>query len=121
VHLLNFNIQLNFLNHLYFPSDTISLSYDIKYTTQRGLRTKTPTLLYDKKSLSTYTIEINPTELMETISPITIESTIAYAIVASKDNNILGQILEMILFQMYDELNAKGYIKEILTGKFLLD
>jgi hypothetical protein len=37
--------------------------------------------------------------------------------VASKDNNIFCKILEEILFQKYDDLNTKGYIKEILTGK----
>ena len=119
VHLLNFNVQLNFLNHLFFPNDEDSLSYETKYITQRGLVTKTPTLLYEKKNLSTYTIEVNTNELMKTISPITIESTIAYALVASKDNQMLGQILEKILFSMYDDLNTKAYLKEILTGKFL--
>jgi hypothetical protein len=118
VHLLNFNVQLNFLNHLFFPNDPISLPYDTKYTTQRGLINKAPTLLYEKKNLCTYTIEISSNELIKSISSTTIQSIIAYALVASKDNSILQQILEKILFEMYDDLNTKTYLTEILTGKF---
>jgi hypothetical protein len=121
VHLLNFNVQLNFLNHLFFPDDGISLPYNTKYTTQRGLVNKTSTLLYEKKNLFTYNIEISPNELIKIISPTTIESIIAYGLVALKDNNFLGQILEKILFHMYDDLNTKTHLKEILTGKFLLE
>jgi len=58
---------------------------------------------------------------MKIISPTTIESIIAYGLVALKDNNFLGQILEKVLFHMYDDLNTKMYLKEILTGKFLLE
>ncbi|CAF2735907.1 unnamed protein product [Rotaria sp. Silwood2] len=120
VHLLNFNVQLNFLNHLFFPNDTINLPYDTKYTTQRGLITKTSTLLYEKKNLFTYTIEICPNELIKTISPTTMESIIAYTLVAAKNNNILGQILEQILLHMYDDLHTKAYLKEILTALIFL-
>jgi len=103
------------------PDDGISLPYNTKYTTQRGLVNKTSTLLYEKKNLFTYNIEISPNELMKIISPTTIESIIAYGLVALKDNNFLGQILEKVLFHMYDDLNTKIYLKEILTGKFLLE
>jgi len=41
--------------------------------------------------------------------------------VASKDNNILQQILEKILFDMYDDLNTKTYLMEILTGIYSID
>ncbi|UJR27570.1 hypothetical protein I4U23_008851 [Adineta vaga] len=116
VHLLNFNVRLNFVNHLFFPHDGISLPYDTKYTTQRGLLNRTTTLLYEKKNLFTYSIEINAEELIKTISSSTIESTIAYTLVASKDNDMLAHILEKILFHMYNDLNTKAYLKEILTG-----
>ncbi|CAF3700955.1 unnamed protein product, partial [Rotaria sordida] len=120
VHLLNFNVQLNFINHLCFPNDTINLPYDTKYTTQRGLITKTSTLLYEKKNLFTYTIEICPNELIKTISSTNMESIIAYTLVAAKNNNISGQLLEQILLNMYDDLNTKAYLKEILTALIFL-
>lgn len=117
-HLLNFNVRMNFTNHLFFPHNGTSLPYDTKYTTQRGLVNRTYTLLYEKRNLFTYNIEVNTAELMKIISPTTIESTIAYALVASKDTNMLAQILEKILFQMYNDLNTKTYLKEILTGRY---
>ncbi|CAF5181131.1 unnamed protein product, partial [Rotaria magnacalcarata] len=117
IHLLNFNVQLNFLNHLFIPYDSNSLPYDTKYTTQRGLFTKTSTLLYEKRNISTYTIKINPDELIRTLSPVTVESIIAYGVVAANNNAIVAEILHHILFVMYNDLNTKAYIKEILTGK----
>ncbi|CAF3178993.1 unnamed protein product [Rotaria socialis] len=116
IHLLNFNVQLNFLNHLFIPYDSNSLPYDTKYTTQRGLFTKTSTLLYEKRNISTYTIKINPDELIRTLSPVTVESIIAYGVVAANNNAIVAEILHHILFVMYDDLNTKAYIKEILTA-----
>jgi hypothetical protein len=116
-HLLNFNVQLNFLNHLFFPNDPTSLPYDSKYTTQRGLINKISTLIYEKKNFFTYTIEISPDKLIKSISSITIQSIISYALIASKDTTIIQQILEKILFELYDDLNTKTYLMEILTGK----
>ncbi|CAF3773297.1 unnamed protein product [Rotaria magnacalcarata] len=116
IHLLNFNVQLNFLNHLFIPYDSNSLPYDTKYTTQRGLFTKTSTLLYEKRNISTYTIKINPDELIRTLSPVTVESIIAYGVVAANNNAIVAEILHHILFVMYNDLNTKAYIKEILTA-----
>ncbi|CAF3368577.1 unnamed protein product [Rotaria sp. Silwood1] len=120
IHLLNFNVQLNFLNHLFFSNDKINLPYDTKYTTQRGLITKTSTLLYEKKNLFTYTIEICPEELIKAISSTNMESIIAYSFVAAKHNSISEQILKQILLHMYDDLNTKAYLKEILTALIFL-
>ncbi len=117
-HLLDFNIQLGFFNHLFFPNDPNSLPYDTKYTTQRGFLNKSLTLIYEKKNLFTYTIEIGPNELMKSVSSTTIQSIISYVLVASKDSNIIQEILKKILFEMYDDLNTKTYLMEILTGKF---
>jgi hypothetical protein len=115
-HLLNFNVQLNFLNHLFFPNDPTSLPYDTKYTTQRGLINRASTLIYEKKKLFTYTIEISPEKLIKSISSVTIQSIISYALIASKDSSIIQQILEKILFEMYDDLHTKTYLMEILTA-----
>lgn len=75
-------------------------------------------MVYEKKNICTYSIEINPTELIGSISPKNMESIIAYGFVAAKNNNISGQILEKILFHTYNELNTKAHLKEILTGKY---
>lgn len=79
---------------------------------------KTSTLLYEKRNLFTYTIEISPDKLINSISSITIQAIISYAVVISKDNYIIQKILEKILFEMYDDLNTKNYLMEVLTGKF---
>jgi hypothetical protein len=75
------------------------------------------TLIYEKKKLFTYTIEISPEKLIKSISSVTIQSIISYALIASKDSSIIQQILEKILFEMYDDLHTKTYLMEILTGK----
>ena len=117
-HLLSFNVQLNFVNHLFLPNDPTSLPYDSKYTSQRSLVTKASTLLYEKRNLATYTIAISAEKLIQLISSSTIQPIISFALVASKDQTIIQQILEKILFEMYDDLNTKNYLMEILTGKF---
>lgn len=120
-HLLNFNIQLNFVNHLFLPNDPNSLPYETKYTTQRGLLNGTLTLLYEKKNLFTYTIDVNPEQLIQSVSSSTVQPILSYAIVALKDNVILRKILEKILFELYDDLDTKNYLAEALTGKFLVE
>jgi hypothetical protein len=117
VHLLNFNVQSNFLNHLFLPDETTNVPYDTKYTTQRGLLDKTFTLVYEKKNLYTYIMKIDPNELVRSMNSATVYSILTYAIVGSKDNPILGRILEKILEEMKDEISTKAYLKEILTGK----
>jgi len=118
-HLLNFNVQLHFVNHLFFPNDPDSLPYEIKYTSQRGLMNKFSTILYEKRNLVMYTIEMSPIELIKSIKPTNVYAAISYATIASKETSILQQILEKILFEMYDDLNTKAYLMEILTGRFL--
>jgi hypothetical protein len=116
VHLIDYNVQSNFLNHIFLPDKTNNLPYDTKYTTQRGLMEKTSTLIYEKKNLSSYTIRCSHDALIRMMTSTTIHSISAYAIVAIKDTLMLGQILEKILSEMKDDLNTKAYLKEILTG-----
>ena len=99
------------------PDNGGNLPYDTKYTTQRGIGNKTLTLAYEKKNLFTYTIKINADELVRGISPTTIHSIAAYAIVALKDNHMLAQVLEKIFVDLKDDISTKMYLKEILTGK----
>ena len=80
--MLNFNVHSNFYNHLFLPDNGGNLPYDTKYTTQRGIGNKTLTLAYEKKNLFTYSIKIHADELVRGISPTTIHSIAAYAIVA---------------------------------------
>ncbi|CAF3368596.1 unnamed protein product [Rotaria sp. Silwood1] len=56
-----------------------------------------------------------PEELIKAISSTNMESIIAYSFVAAKHNSISEQILKQILLHMYDDLNTKAYLKEILT------
>lgn len=78
---------------------------------------KTFTLIYEKKNLFTYIMKINPNDLVRSMNAATVYSILTYAIVGSKDNPILGRILEKILEEMKDELGTKAYLKEILTGE----
>ena len=80
---------------------------------------KTLTLIYEKKNLFTYLVKISPNELVRTMTSTTVYSILTYAIVGTKDNPILGKILEKILEEMKDDLGTKAYLKEILTGKLM--
>ena len=116
IHLLDLNIHSKFVNHMFLPDQTRNLPYDTRYTTQRGLMDKTLTLIYEKKNLFTYTIRVNPDELIQNLTSTMIHPIIAYSILASKDNYMLGKILEQILKEMYDGFDTKAYLKELLTG-----
>ncbi len=117
VHLLNFNMASNFVNHLFFSDDTILLPYDVKYTTQRTNLYENSTILYDKMHLSTYTIAIDRHALVCGATSSTMIPIITYALVALKDGQLLGQLLARLLHLMYDDLDTKSYLKEIITGK----
>jgi len=119
IHILNFNIQFHFLNNLIYKYNCDNLLDEFNYTTQRGLVNRVSTILYEKRNLAVYTIEISPIELIKSITPTNVYAVISYATIAPKEMNILQQILEKILFEMYDDLNTKAYLMEILTGRFL--
>ena len=110
---------MNFTNHLFLSNVHDSLPYDTKYTTQRGLPNGTLTLIYGIRTLSTYTVEIDPDQLIKSVSSATVHSILSYAIVAMKDGSILRRILEKILYELYDDLDTKNYLMEALTGELI--
>lgn len=119
VHLIDFNAHSNFQHNMFLNDDDrlSRVPYNIRYISQRGLGQKFLTLGYDRRSLTTYLIRIDPMELIEKMTSKMIYPVISYVIIGLKSTAEIMFLLRKILHEKATDFQAKSFLQELLTGK----